>query len=352
LPACSILDTSEQKYTRIWQDKSDILFYFLAKAMCLSKDHIGYILSNAFLFSDKAQKLRNAILEDGRLAKIVNFEQFLVFKDASITSGVFIFRKEHSGIQAAVLKEKSCPVDYVVNYMNNTANYFSVSFFKNTVFALVDNIIELLNKKIDGQHPLLKDICLVGKGMETAANDIFLFKDYPKQFPKKYIRKHLIGENIEKYYLADNPDYLLYVEENDDFKSLPVSIQEYLKEHRKVLSNRADKRRRMTAPWWNYTFAMHKEYYNLPKIWCSYRSKSNAFILDETNDYIGLTNTTVIFGTNTQYSLKYILALLNSKLLTFRYRSIGKQTGSGVYEYFANGIGKLPIPLVDEKKTE
>jgi adenine-specific DNA-methyltransferase len=340
----------QQKYTRIWQDKSDILFYFLAKAMHLSKDHIGYILSNAFLFSDKAQKLRNAILEDGRLAKIVNFEQFLVFKDASITSGIFIFRKEHDSIQAAVLKEKSCPVDYVVNYMNNAANYFFVSFSKNTVFALVDDVIERLNKKIDGRHPLLKDTCLVGKGMETAANDVFIFKDHPKQFPKKYIKKHLIGENIDRYYLEDNPDYLLYVENDDDFRSLPVSIQEYLKEHRKVLSDRADKRRRTTAPWWNYTFAMHKEYYNLPKIWCSYRSKNNAFILDETSDYIGLTNTTVIFGTNTQYSLKYILALLNSKLLTFRYRSIGKQTGSGVYEYFANGIGKLPIPLADGKK--
>ena len=45
--------------------------------------------------------------------------------------------------------------------------------------------------------------------------------------------------------------------------------------------------------------------------------------------------------------------MLNSKLLTFRYRTIGKQTGSGVYEYFANGISKLPIPEIslDEQKS-
>jgi adenine-specific DNA-methyltransferase len=48
----------QRKYAPIWQDKSDILFYFLIKAMQLSKDNIGYILSNAFLFSGKAQKLR------------------------------------------------------------------------------------------------------------------------------------------------------------------------------------------------------------------------------------------------------------------------------------------------------
>jgi len=56
---------------------------------------------------------------------------------------------------------------------------------------------------------------------------------------------------------------------------------------------------------------------------------------------------TVVFGTNETLSLKYILALLNSKLLTYRYRSIGKQTGGGSFEYFPNGVGKLPIPALD-----
>lgn len=91
-------------------------------------------------------------------------------------------------------------------------------------------------------------------------------------------------------------------------------------------------------------FPMHKEFYHLNKIWCSYRAKSNQFALDESTNYIGLTNTTVIFDTNPNYSLKYILALLNSSTLNYRYKSIGKQTGGGVYEYFENGVGKLPIP--------
>ena len=39
-----------------------------------------------------------------------------------------------------------------------------------------------------------------------------------------------------------------------------------------------------------------------------------------------------------------LLALLNSSTLDFRYKTIGKQTGGGVFEYFENGIGKLPIP--------
>ncbi|MDR2210106.1 MAG: N-6 DNA methylase, partial [Spirochaetaceae bacterium] len=339
----------QETYSRIWQDKSDILFYFLARALQLSKDAIGFILSNAFLFSDKAQKLRNAILDDGRLAKIVNFEQFRVFKDASITSGVFIFRKGHKNIQTAVLKEKSCTVDYVVDYMNNKKNYFPVSFSKNKVFALVDTVIETLNKKIDARHPVLQDLLLLGKGMETAADDVFLFDHKPSQFPPEYIKGRVTGRNIERYLIKPAEEYILYFEDVEDLNDLPASIQEHLKKHKKRLSNRADKKRRPAAQWWNYTFAMHKEYYHLPKLYCSRRAFRNTFCYDEGFNYLGFSNMTVLFETNKKYSIKYILALLNSKLLDFRYKSMGKQTGGGSFEYFPNGIGKLPIPEADAK---
>ena len=339
----------QKKYSQIWQDKSDILFYFLVKAMQISKGNIGFILSNAFLFSNKAQKLRNVIIEDGRLAKIVNFEQFQVFKGASVSTGIFIFNEEEKETAAAVLKDKLYSVEEVISFINEDKNFFKLSLTKNNIFALIDGRIESLNKKIDGGHPQLQDILLVGKGMETAANDVFLFKTRPSKFPKIFIKKRIAGEKIKRYYLEDKPDFLLYIEDISVFKELPVSIQEYLKKNKKKLISRADKKRRETALWWNYTFSLHKEYYYLPKIWCSYRAKNNAFILDETSDYIGLTNTTVIFGTNKEYSIKYILALLNSQLLTFRYKSIGKQTGNGIFEYFANGIGKLPIVKADEK---
>jgi hypothetical protein len=142
-------------------------------------------------------------------------------------------------------------------------------------------------------------------------------------------------------------DYILYFEDVENFKDLPVSIQNYLNANKKTLKGRADKKRRPTAPWWNYTFAMHKEYYYLPKLYCSRRSFRNTFCYDEGFDRLGFSNMTVVFGTSEKLSLKYILALLNSKLLTYRYRSIGKQTGGGSFEYFPNGVGKLPIPVLD-----
>jgi hypothetical protein len=253
-------------------------------------------------------------------------------------------------IQAVSLKEKRYSVKDLQEYINNGTHYFKVRFEKDAVFALVDSHTAELINKIDGTHPQLQDIFLIGKGMETAADDVFLFDTYPKQFPKRFIKRRITGKNIDRYFASDEGEYVLYFEDVDNFKDLPVSIQNHLNNNRKILKARADKKRRPTALWWNYTFPMHKEYYGLPKLYCSRRSFRNTFCYDEGFSRLGFSNMTVVFGTNEKLSLKYIMALLNSKLLTYRYRSIGKQTGGGSFEYFPNGVGKLPIPILDLSK--
>lgn len=334
----------KNKYADIWQDKSDILFYFFNKALDLSKNMIGFITSNAFLFSDKAQKLRNKMLKDNRLERIVNFEELMIFKDAGITTCISLFRENHKPFSAITLKGKDYTESEVYSYIANENNSYAVNLKANDVFALVNSNIETLNKKIDGNHKKLNELFKIGKGMETASNGVFCFHSLP-DFPKEYIKKRMCGENIDKYRLTPCEEYILYFENVDNFEDLPKQIKKHLEENESLLLNRATVKNE-GREWWRYARPLHKEYYNLNKIWCSYRSKSNKFVFDGTNDYIGLTNTTVIFDTNKKLSLKYLLALLNSSTLDYRYKSIGKQTGNGVYEYFENGVGKLPIPEI------
>ena len=337
----------------VYMDKSDILFYFIEKSKDISKGKIGFIISNAFLFSDKAKKLRNSILNDIPLVKIVNFEKFLVFK-AGITTAITFFdkRKKYSSTSVLTIPKKELSVTEVIRLINDEELFFSTKFELNNVFALISNDIKRLNEKIDDDHEKIGDICLIGKGMETASDKVFSFKEYPVQFPSEFIKLRVSGKNSRKYFISDKTDYILYFEFIDDFKDLPIEIKDYLKSNKKILSNRADKKRRKTAKWWNYTFSLHKEYYDLPKLFCSRRNSINEFSYDGGFKYLSFSNMTVIFDTNDNFDLKYILALLNSKLLTFRYKSIGKQTGNGIYEYFPNGISKLPIPSIslDEQK--
>lgn len=348
-----IFEHLKTAYSDIYMDKSDILFYFIKKSIDLLKDNgiMGFIISNAFLFSDKAKKLRNYILEKCSILKIVNFEQYLVFKDAGITTCILVLQKNknYDTSQVVNIKEKDLTEDVVISKIQNSSNIFDVCFDKNSPFALVDCNISKLNAKIDSNHNKLGDILHVGKGMETAANNVFSFKEYPKEFPQDFIKNRMSGEIISRYFLAKPLEYMLYFEDVQNFKDLPQVIQEHLLNNREFLENRATVKNEGRV-WWRYSRPMHKEYYKYDKLWCSYRAKTNEFVFDDTKKFIGLTNTTVIFGNNEKYNLKYILSLLNSKLLCFRYKSIGKQTGGGVFEYFENQISKLPIPNATEEQ--
>jgi hypothetical protein len=73
-----------------------------------------------------------------------------------------------------------------------------------------------------------------------------------------------------------------------------------------------------------------------------YIAPKNRFYLDTSTEFIGLTDTTVIFANKESPDLRYLLALLNSCLLTFRYRYIGKAKDYR-FEYFENGLKKIPI---------
>lgn len=340
----------KKNYDEIWMDKSDILFYFIYKGYMISCGQVNFITSNAYLFSDKAKKLRNFMIDKLPLSKIINFEKYMVFSSASITSCISFWKKQQevtNVTKALVFKEE---VNNLMAELTSQKDWFDVKLKHNSVFALVPQHIKEINARIDGNYRGLSEIVKVGKGMETAANGVYAFKEIPP-FPAQYIRKRMLGENIKKYYYNESDEYLLYFENINNFNELDRTVKEYLEENREILENRATVKNE-GRDWWRYSRPLHKDYYKYNKLWCSYRGKNNCFAFDDTGEYIGFTNTTVVFDTNDSIDLKYILALLNSSTLNYRYKSIGKQTGSGIFEFFENGIGKLPIPEItmDEQK--
>ena len=338
-----------EHYADIYMDKSDILFYFIALANKISAKQTAFIISNALLFSVKAQKLRNVLLANNPIRKIINFEKYRVFDEASVTSMMLFLDKSHAeSSQVKNFTEANYDKALLVTEIEQDDNFINIQFSEDSAFALVNDSTAALNQKIDSNYPKLGSILHVGSGMQTAANEVYSFDTYPSQFDSQFLKKRMDGEISERYTHKAAQAYLLYIESVAQFDDLTAVIQAYLTTNKAKLENRAEIKRNKSRMWWKYSFPMHKEQYQKDKIWCSYRAKDNTFCLDETNDFIGLTNTTVIFDTNPEaYSIKYVLALLNSKLLNYRYKSIGKQTGNGVFEYFENQVSQLPIPTIE-----
>jgi type I restriction-modification system DNA methylase subunit len=343
------------RYPEVYADKSDLLFYFIKKGVDLLKDNgiMGLIVSNAFLFSDKAKKLRNHIIEKCSVLEIVNFERHQVFRDAGITTCIFILQKNRAtpAAKARVLADGRYTDDALREALADESNFFDVRLSRDAPFALVDGAAARLNEKIDGRHKRLGDALHVGKGMETAADGVFLFDEYPSRFPPEFVKKRASGRNIDRYRIGGDCDYVLYFEDVETFEELPKPIQKHLTDHSDVLKSRATVVYEGRA-WWHYSRPMHKEHYHLPKLFCSRRGHRNAFALDDAFNYMCFSNMTVVFGGSDEYDIRYVLALLNSRLLGFRYRSIGKQTGGGSFEYFPNGVAKLPIAAASRAQQQ
>ena len=99
--------------------------------------------------------------------------------------------------------------------------------------------------------------------------------------------------------------------------------------------------------WFQFTWPLHRELYDSPKIVVPYLAPENRFAIDRQADYIGLTDTYAIFlQDDIATSPEYVLAVLNSKLVEFRYQMRVKDKGT-VYEYFENGLEKIPVPLFE-----
>jgi hypothetical protein len=203
-------------------------------------------------------------------------------------------------------------------------------------------VMKSVTQKIDANHSKLENLVKIGRGMQSGANDIFVFKDKPLQFPKDFLKNRINGNQIDKYTTTLPTEYILYLERINEFEQLSTSIQQYLLNHKTQLANRPAKKKKPSLKWWNYTFPTHKNYYHLDKLWCSSKSVQNGFSYDDNFKYIGLTDTMVIFDTNKDISLKYLLALLNSSLLLFRHKVIEASSGGG------KSIAQLPIVTTDK----
>lgn len=343
-----VQDYLKRNYS-VYMDKSDILFYFFEQSVGMSNGIVALITSNAYLNATKAQLLRRFFIDGNLIRKVVNFEEYMVFKEASITTAITFLYDSNESPKYLTLKGNNYQKGNLVNILQSEEKFSHTGKWDEDSFSFyVDDISEII-AKIDRDSHRLSDLYLVGSGMQTGSNKVYLLKNPPDDLPEPYLRKRISGGNIDKYVFRKPSEEVLFIEHIDCFDDLDPAARNYLLSHEDTLRNRADKKRRKSAKWWTFTFPMHIEHYNKDKIWCSYRSPENRFCLDQTGQLIGLTNTTVIFNSNDSLDFRWLLALLNSECLNFRYRYIGKKTGSGLLEYFENGVSKIPIRLAPEK---
>jgi len=341
-------------YPDVHTDKTDILFYFLARSVQICRGEIGFIVSRSFLEADKAQKLRGWLAMNTRVREVIDFREAVVFPRVGINTAIVRLTGSKAVKMATFrrYRNKALPPGYRPTHLRDTTqfeeNTIKMAALGSASWTVTDAGNTALLAKIDAAGIRVGDILHVGQGMQTGSNESFTLPDSDNVLLSSAIKSDMLyqrarNSDISAFEIADDGPSLLYVEDAPSFASLPSEVKRHLNRHKAALSARKAFERG-NCDWWRYTWPLHKEYLGKPRIYSPYRARDNRFAVDMHGKFLGITDTTVLCENGQPESLHYIAAILNSKVLTYRFRYIGKLAGGGTYEYFHNTVSKLPIP--------
>jgi type I restriction-modification system DNA methylase subunit len=346
-------------YPHIHTDKTDILFYFLEKAVQICKGEIGMIVSRSFLEADKATKLRKWLAENSKVREVLDFRKAEVFKGVGINTAIInitgskhvnktIFKKWRkellpAGYRAATLRIEENLELLEVDCQKLTGDIWNFG---------AENV-ERIIAKMDSVGTSLSSLAVVGKGMETGANSAFeveeeLFQRLKKKHPMN-LYPRVTNSGIKRFKIDKPKKFLIYPEQVKKLKDLPEELVEVIENGKAALKDRAAFKRG-DCDWWKFTWPLHKELFHMPKIVSPYMAERNTFAVDESNYGMYLTDTTVIYVTDKNIPIYALCALLNSEIMDFRFHYLTKLKGGGVKEYFAKQVEKLPIPFTTSNK--
>ena len=327
-----------------------VYFYELGIRMLKTYGTLGYICSNKYYTVKYGEALRAFLLENTKIEIFTDFEDKKVFEDATVTSDINIFKKE---------KPASESIFKVVN--SDLTNSFSMrqSDLSKSGFAFVTPQKLQLKKKIEKIGTPLKEWNIrINYGIKTGFNEAFIIDSKTKNKLieedgkcGELLKPILNGRDVKRYQYQFVDSWLIAT-----LPSLKINIDAYLGIKRYLhgfgrrLEQTGEKgsRKKTRNKWFeiqdniSYWEELEKE-----KIIWMELSDAQTFMLDTDNYYI---NKTLYFMTGD--SLRYLLAVLNSKVIFYYYNLTSSSSGVGTTMWQKINVEKLPIPKIDEKEKK
>jgi len=277
------------------------LFFELSLEKLLNKENytFGFITPRFFLFNQNTDVLRKHILENYNLNKIV---ETVPFEDATTENVITIINSEEEIDYIDIEKDED---NRFIKFNEMEKQYLSKQeengYTINT--ALMKEDIEVI-KTLEEDTVLLGDISDSKRGMEIGKKTI---RGYDDGFPT------FLGEDVDRFVVDFQNTYV--DEDNKEYKRLEEFFDNELIYLRRVADSLIATETRRPA----------------------------AFIKN-------------LYGINVNsedYDQQYILALLNSKLLTYYYKKKFSTKKEEVFPEIQKYLyEKLPIPKEQKKKNE
>lgn len=301
----------------------------------------SFIMPNKWMLVSYGKELRRFMAKTD-LQQIINFGDVQFFDEATIYVCIFVTRKDNkqrNDVQALSLNKKTYHGDFLNEVPAQLAAYPSDTFGESEWIIQPKAHFDILKKMLQ-QGTALKDMPIsINYGIKTGYNDAFFIDEDTRERliaedPKsaELIKPLLRGRDIQVWAPVWDNLYLLFVpwhfpnhsdstiqgaseKSENDFKERYPSIYAYLENHKEKLSARNKAETGIRYEWYALQrwAADYYEEFSKPKIMYPNMTSLFPFIYDE-KGFFGNDKTFMITANDDSVNLKYITAILNSKL--------------------------------------
>ena len=284
----------------------------------------SFIMPNKWMLVSYGKELRKFMAKTD-LQQIINFGDVQFFDEATIYVCIFVTRKsnEHNDdVSALSLNQKTYHGDFLNEVPNQLAVYPPETFGEKEWIIQPKAHFEILKKMQQGIA--LKDMPIsINYGIKTGFNDAFFIDEDTKEHliaedPKsaELIHPLLRGRDIQAWIPEWDGLYLINPHNGiKDAELSAINIDDYsiIKQHLDKFYDKLSKRVDKGITPYNLRNCDYIKEFSKPKIMYPNMTSLFPFIYDE-KGFFGNDKTFMITASDDSINLKYITAILNSKL--------------------------------------
>ena len=307
-----------------------------------------YITSNSYLKAEYGFPLRKLLLRQNSLLQIINVEDYQVFDSAIVNSAVLLSQNKISGfypecIIVSSIYDGNKPF---VTFVDENKYFYLQNEFDVRSWSLVNRKVLLLKQKIETIGPTFEELkTQIRLGIATGANYALIIDEERKtelisrsKHNEDIIKPILRGRDIFRYYYSEPSLYILLTKNGIDVKAEYPNVYDYLNTFDEKFKDRGAQGNH----WSNLrACSFFDDFKNEKIIWIELTDKGRFALC---NDEIYLLNTAYFLLPPPEFSARYLIGILNSKLIQFYLSIIAGTSGMGTLRWINIYVKQFPVP--------
>jgi hypothetical protein len=365
-----------------YQGKMDIWYFFACKGIDLLKKDTGiltFIAQNNWTTSYGASKMRNKVIQDTKILQMIDFGSYMIFKNSNIQTMIIMFKSDtktdNYTFDYRKLEGKNLHFNDVLDLLNHKQNPKAIylnpiiqrNIFENKPLTFSSRQIDAILNKISKKSNFKLKENEVAQGI-VAPQD-YVIKSHLKNIPNfsvrdgifvlsnkekekipfyeeelRLIKPFYTTKELERYYgKKENKEWVIYTDSKyknpENIKPYP-NIKNHLDRFQEVITSD------------NKPYGLHRarneKFFKGEKIIAVRKCLQPVFTYTDFDCYVSAAFYIIKTG---RINLKYLTALLNSKLIAFWLKHKGKMQGEN-YQIDKEPLLALPIKKIPNEQQQ